>query len=55
MENKAQVATDYLIMLSFVLSLGLAISAIVVHLINLSLNMERETSEIRRKLLQGGN
>lgn len=55
MDRKAQVATDYLLLLSFVISLGLAISAIVVHLFNLSLNIEREALEVRRKLLQGGN
>ncbi|MEM4598813.1 MAG: hypothetical protein QW400_03955 [Candidatus Diapherotrites archaeon] len=55
MNNRAQVATDYLLLLSFVISLGLAISAVVVHLVNLSINMEREASEVRRKLLQGGN
>ncbi|MEM4662931.1 MAG: hypothetical protein QXM75_02835 [Candidatus Diapherotrites archaeon] len=55
MNNRAQVATDYLILLSFVISLSIAIATLIVYITNLCLGFEKEAAEIRRRLLQGGN
>jgi uncharacterized protein (UPF0333 family) len=52
MDNKAQVAFDYLILLTFVLALVVAISALVVHIRTLADTAINDALNIRGSLLQ---
>lgn len=52
MDEKAQVAFDYLVLLTFVLALVVAISALIVHIRTLSLTAVKDALNIRGELLQ---
>jgi|GEM_PF-3344332 len=52
MDNKAQVAFDYLILLTFVLALVVAISALIIHVRTLADTAINSALNIRGSLLQ---